>query len=50
MTKQRLPHVTPRYLPPATPPRDDSLARDLLGFAAVVVIFIVLVVVLPVLR
>jgi hypothetical protein len=32
---KRQPHVTPRYLPPAEPPR-ESLAMALVGAAAVI--------------
>ena len=41
------PHAHRRYLPPAEPPR-DSLARLLIGGAALVALFFVLFVLVPV--
>ena len=43
---KRLPHVTPRHLPPDEPPR-ESFAMVLLGVASIVVLFLIVFVVLP---
>ena len=44
----RAPHVSRRYLPPAEPPR-ESLASLFLGLAAIVVILLFVVLLVPVL-
>ena len=45
---KREPHVRPLYLPPAEPPR-ESFASLLLGLAAIVVVLLFVVLIVPVL-
>jgi hypothetical protein len=45
---KRLPHVTPRHLPPASPPREVPAWSEVVGIGAVVLVLVLIFVVGPV--